>query len=120
MSVKEFIDRVLGKKPNEETRATSTLIAQIQASMAILNEKASALNDNYIEEKNTIAQLFKDVETMVPAKEILGAKFEQDILGYITAVSSACDGVIAGKQGADIEGKLRTLKTAITQRLAMV
>ena len=87
--------------------------------MRLLFEKSGTLNDSWKEEKEQIASLLEEVEHMEDAEGILAAKFEQDILGKITALSSACDSAIAGKPDADVKKALAALLSAVSQRKAV-
>ena len=66
-----------------------------------------------------IARLVDEVEHMEETDGILAAKFEQDILGKITALSSACDCAIAGKKDADVKKALAALLSSVNQRIAV-
>ncbi len=119
MSISKIISTLFNKKEDDEGQKQISLIEQIRLSMNNLVQKTDSLNDSWQEEKASIKAIYEATLTMKPCQEILGSKFEQDILGYITAVSSACDGVIAGKQDVDFKGKLHSLQTSVNQRLVM-
>ncbi|MBO4386624.1 MAG: hypothetical protein J5817_06345, partial [Treponema sp.] len=96
-----------------------TLLEQIVTSMTLLVQKTGTLNDSWAGEKEQIAGLLAEVEQMEDSDDILAAKFEQDILGKITALSSACDCAIAGKKDADVEKALAALASSVNQRKAV-
>ena len=87
--------------------------------MDLFSQKAQTLNDSWTQEKETVDKLCNTVKTFTESQEIIAAKFEQDILGKITAASSACDAAIAGKPDNDFKAQLRSLETSINQRASM-
>lgn len=121
MIVKKIISGLFGKPDGDkdDIPAFPTLLEQIVTSMRLLFEKSGTLNDSWKEEKEQIASLLEEVEHMEDAEGILAAKFEQDILGKITALSSACDSAIAGKPDADVKKALAALLSAVSQRKAV-
>ena len=80
-----------------------TLLEQIITSMDLLAQKASSLNDSWAEEKEKIIETSQEVRHLQKSDGITAAKFEQDILGKITALSSACDSAIAGNKDAEVK-----------------
>ena len=121
MIVQKIISGLFGTTEDDknELSAFPTLLEQIVSSMKLLFLKAGTLNDSWEEEKEQIAKLAKEVEHMEVSDDILAAKFEQDILGKITALSSACDSAIAGKKDADVKKALTALISAVNQREAV-
>ena len=92
-----------------------TLLEQIITSMALLAQKASSLNDSWAEEKEKIIETSQEVRHLQKSDGITAAKFEQDILGKITALSSACDSAIAGNKDAEVKKMLASLLLSIGQ-----
>ena len=121
MIVKKIISGLFGKADDDKSELPSfpTLLEQIVTSMTLLVQKAGTLNDSWAGEKEQIAGLLTEVEQMEDSDDILAAKFEQDILGKITALSSACDCAIAGKKDADVEKALAALASSVNQRKAV-
>ncbi len=121
MIVKKIISGLFGKADDDKSEFPSfpTLLEQIVTSMTLLVQKAGTLNDSWTGEKEQIAGLLAEVEQMEDSDDILAAKFEQDILGKITALSSACDCAIAGKKDADVEKALAALASSVNQRKAV-
>lgn len=87
--------------------------------MDLLVQKTEYLNDSYSKEIDCIKKISEEVKCLTPQDDIASAKFEQDILGKITAVSSACDAVIAGKKEGGIDKALSSLQTSVTSRIGM-
>lgn len=96
-----------------------TLLEQIITSMDLLAQKASSLNDSWAEEKEKIIETSQEVRHLQKSDGITAAKFEQDILGKITALSSACDSAIAGNKDAEVKKMLASLLLSIGQRKAV-
>ena len=88
-------------------------------SMARLVHKAQTLNSSWQKEKDTLQMLMQTISGFVLSDEIASAKMEQDILGKITAVSSACDRAIAGNSDVDLSAQVQSLVTAVNQRKAI-
>ena len=97
----------------------SVLLERINFSMDLLVQKSRNLNSQYEDEKKQIAEIAQTARTIRESSVIFSAKLEQDILGKITAVSSVCDAVLAGRQGKSMKQSVEALKTAISQRLAL-
>lgn len=102
-----------------KSASKSTLVFQINKSVDQLLQKADSLNESWENERIILREIAEEVKKFVPEDDILSAKFEQDILGKITACSSACDGVIAGRQGTDFIPLLQSLQACVKQRAAM-
>lgn len=111
----------LFNKPDADKNKSSfpSLLEQIVTSMDLLNQKAGTMNDSWAEEKNQIKNLSELVAHMESSDDILATKFEQDILGKITALSSSCDSAIAGKKDCDVKKALASLSSSISQRQAV-
>ena len=109
------------RKNAKKTASASgqTLVSQINRSVGQLLQKADSLNESWENERNILKEIANEVKNFVPENDILSAKFEQDILGKITACSSACDRVIAGKQSTDFVPLLQSLQASVKQRAAM-
>jgi len=121
MIVKKIISGLFGKPEDDkdEFPAFPTLLEQIVTSMRLLFQKSGTLNDSWADEKEQISKLLDEVENMEVADGILAAKFEQDILGKITALSSACDSAIAGNKDAEVKKTLASLVSSVNQRSAV-
>ena len=121
MIVQKIISGLFGKSEEYKEALPSfpTLLEQIVSSMKLLLAKSGTMNDSWAEEKEQIARLVDEVEHMEETDGILAAKFEQDILGKITALSSACDCAIAGKKNADVKKALAALLSSVNQRVAV-
>ena len=88
-------------------------------SMALLLNKSQTLNSSWQKEKDCLQEIMQTISTFVLSNEIASAKMEQDILSKITAVSSACDRVIAGSKDVDFSAQVQALATAVNQRKAI-
>ncbi len=109
-----------GLSDAEKNQSTiPTLLEQIITSMDLLAQKASSLNDSWAEEKEKIIETSQEVRHLQKSDGITAAKFEQDILGKITALSSACDSAIAGNKDAEVKKMLASLLLSIGQRKAV-
>lgn len=104
----------------DEKSSGSSLVEQINSQMKLLVEKSGILNDQFESEKNEIASIALEAADLGESKEILAAKLEQDILGRITAVSSACELAIAGKSRENVKKEISALKAKMGQRSALV
>ena len=97
----------------------SGLLDQINFSMDLLVQKSRNLNSQFEDEKKQIAEIADTARTIRDSGVIFSAKLEQDILGKITAVSSVCDAVLAGRPVNNMQQTIESLKAAISQRLAL-
>ena len=104
----------------DEKSSGPSLVEQINSQMKLLVEKSGILNDQFESEKNEIASIALEAADLGESKEILAAKLEQDILGRITAVSSACELAIAGKSRENVKKEISVLKAKMGQRSALV
>ena len=104
----------------DEKSSGPSLVEQINSQMKLLVEKSGILNDQFESEKNEIASFALVAADLGESKEILAAKLEQDILGRITAVSSACELAIAGKSRENVKKEISALKAKMGQRSALV
>lgn len=104
----------------DEKSSGPSLVEQINSQMKLLVEKSGILNDQFESEKNEIASIALEAADLCESKEILAAKLEQDILGRITAVSSACELAIAGKSRENVKKEISALKAKMGQRSALV
>lgn len=116
MSLVSFFERWFAKKKSTTKQKEPSLLSQIGSSMELLLLKAGSLTGNAINEKNRIVALSETAAKLRPLEEIAAVKFEQDILGRITAVSSACDTVLAGKDTDDLNHAIDALAHIIGQR----
>lgn len=122
MSLKDFFKGLFKKSPKSafpKDGSLAPLTQQIASSMELLVQKTEYLGENFSSETESIKKISEQVKTLTPLDDIASAKYEQDILGKITAVSSACNSVIAGKHGANIAKALSSLQAAVTSRLGM-
>lgn len=113
----EFKVYTLRIKANMESSASA--VKQICDLMETLCFKSSSLNSNnedIFQQVNSIMLIVKEIK---PMNDIAAAKFEQDIFCKITAVSSLCDGVIAGNDSADLKKQLSSLEFLLKQRASM-
>lgn len=117
MAVADMIKNIFRKK--EEKPAGPSLIEQINRHMVLLVEKSGNLNDTFELEKAEIASIAEEAASIEESKEILAAKLEQDILGRITAVSSACEQAIAGNARENVKKEISSLKAKMSQRSAL-
>lgn len=117
MRITDFMKRLFQKsgKKNEN----SGLLDRINLSMNLLVQKSQNLNSQFDEEKKQIAELAEEAKKLAGSPEIFSAKLEQDILGNITAVSSACDSVLSGSNESAVKETLASLKTVLAQRMAL-
>ena len=104
----------------DEKSSGPSLVEQINSQMKLLVEKSGILNDQFESEKNEIASIALEAADLGESKEILAAKLEQDILGRITAVSSACELAIAGKSRENVKKEISARKAKMGQRSALV
>ena len=104
----------------DEKSSGPSLVEQINSQMKLLVEKSGILNDQFESEKHEIASIALEAADLGESKEILAAKLEQDILGRITAVSSACELAIAGKSRENVKKEISALKAKMGQRSALV
>lgn len=117
MPVSGFFSSLFAKK--EKKPSGPSLVDQINYQMKLLVEKSGNLNDLYEAEKKSIFNLSQEAAGIQESDEILAAKLEQDILGRITAVSSACELAIAGKQPDAVKREINSLKAKLSQRSAL-
>ncbi len=103
----------------DEKSAGPSLVEQINSQMKLLVAKSGILNDQFESEKKEIASIAEEASALGESKEILAAKLEQDILGRITAVSSACELAIAGKARENVKKEISALKAKMGQRSAL-
>ena len=101
----------------DEKSSGPSLVEQINSQMKLLVEKSGILNDQFESEKNEIASIALEAADLGESKEILAAKLEQDILGRITAVSSACELGLKSQGGG---GRLSTRRRLGEQRRTVV
>lgn len=119
ISLKNFFNGIFGKEKKEEKKsAFPSLVEQIRIQMNLLVEKSGNLNDQFAEEKRDIVLLAGEASFMEQSQEILAAKLEQDILGRITAVSSACDFALSDKENT-VKKEIASLKAKMSQRCAL-
>ena len=97
----------------------SVLLERINFSMDLLVQKSRNLNSQFEDEKQQIADIANTARTIRESSVIFSAKLEQDILGKITAVSSVCDAVLAGRPNKTMKQSIESLKAAVSQRLAL-
>ena len=117
MKITDFMKRVFQKSGKK--KENSGLLDRINLSMNLLVQKSQNLNSQFDEEKNQISELAEEAKKLASSNEIFSAKLEQDILGNITAVSSACDSVLSGSNESAIKETLASLKTVLAQRMAL-
>ncbi|MBQ0040212.1 MAG: hypothetical protein KBS64_07295 [Treponema sp.] len=117
MSFADKIKSIFGKEEAKPSRPS--LVDQINVHMNLLVQKSGILNDQFAKEKADIAAIAAEASALKESKEILAAKLEQDILGRITAVSSACELAIAGKQPENVKKEISSLKAKMSQRSAL-
>lgn len=117
MAINTILKRIFNKK--EEKISSPSLIEEINKHVSLLVEKSKNLNENFEEEKTEILEIAKEAANIKESKEILAAKLEQDILGRITATSSACESGIAGKVNINIKKEISLLKAKLSQRSAL-
>ena len=113
--------RVLPKKVREELVNKIYGIAQSD-NVCVPREALLLIALKYClldEEKKQIAELAEEAKKIGGSPEIFSAKLEQDILGNITAVSSACDSVLSGSNESAVKETLASLKTVLAQRMAL-
>lgn len=111
-----FVKSIFKKSEKEEK--ASSLLDRINASMELLVQKSRNLNEQFSQEKEEIMRIAEDARRIQESGEIFSAKLEQDILGNITAVSSACEAVLSGRSRSAVKESLAPLKAAVAQRLA--
>ena len=118
MALANIMKRIFSKK--EEKPSGPSLVEQINRHMSLLVDKSGNLNDSFESEKAEIAVIAKEAASIEESKEILAAKLEQDILGRVTAVSSACELAIAGKATCEtVKKEIVSLKAKMGQRSAL-
>lgn len=117
MGIAHFVKSIF-KKPEEQKKTSDSLLDRINASMELLVQKSRNLNDQFSEEKEEIMRIAEDARSIRESEEIFSAKLEQDILGNITAVSSACDAALSGRSQCAVKESLLQLKAVVAQRLA--
>ncbi len=110
---------IFGK--DDSKKKEPSLIDQIFSSTSLLEQKSEMLNDSWAEQKGRIKEISAEMRLFTDSNEIAAAKFEQDILGKLTAVSTACDGAISGKQNAKItlDRQLNELVTSVHSRTSI-
>ncbi len=114
-----FFGKKFGKKNKDTNKNSKSLIEQISSSMNLLLLKAGNLNQQFEEEKSLIQKISDDSKKIVPITEILGVKFEQEILVSLTKASFSCDNVLAGSNSKQLKKSLLTLESLIRERLAL-
>lgn len=123
MAFGNLFSRLFRKKSDKRIAVkgniSTSLVERINSSMDLLVMKSVNLNEQWNSERETILKLRDDAKKFVEVDEILAAKFEQDILGSITALSSSCDAALAGKSDADVKKSLAALSSVISQRLSL-
>ncbi len=83
-------------------------------------QKANNLNDQQFEdEKKEITKIAEIAASIKISRKIFSVKLEQEILGHITTVSSACDSLLSGSSETGIKSEISALKAAITQRASL-
>lgn len=118
MTIKDVLTAIIGNSDKNENKQP-TLVEEISNSMQILVQKSDTLNDSWQTEKQILQELEEEVKSISTKNEILSAKFEQDILGQITAVSTSCDRALFDKENSDFSAQVKSLQTLIKQRKAM-
>ncbi|MGN0728993.1 hypothetical protein [Treponema sp.] len=117
MGIANFVKNFFYKSKRKNQK--SGLLDRIHISMELLVQKSENLNSQFNEEKKQIEELALEAGKIVSSDEIFSAKLEQDILGNITAVSSACDSALSGGNNSAVKEALASLKTVISQRIAL-
>nr|WP_318710518.1 hypothetical protein [uncultured Treponema sp.] len=118
MALDNIIKSIFSKK--EEKPSGPSLVEEINRHMTLLVEKSGNLNETFETEKSEIGAIAREAALIKESKEILAAKLEQDILGRITAVSSACELAIAGKATSEtVKKEIVSLKAKMNQRSAL-
>ena len=121
MAIKQIFESLFGKskRQKQNMEQAAVLLQKICSSMGELKNKAAALNDESKKERETIAELNSTVKTIKPSTEITAAKFETDILGKITEVSSAWDTVLSGGNSEGLKKTLSSLEFQVKQRMSL-
>ncbi len=114
-----FFGKKFGKKNNDLNKNSKSLLEQISSSMNLLLLKSGNLNQQFEEEKLLLQKISDDSKKIVPVNEILGAKFEQEILVSLTKTSFACDNVLAGSNSKQLKKTLLNLESLVRERLAL-
>ena len=104
---------------SEEKNNLPSLLSQIQATVGILEQKTSFLKEDHAEEKEALLSVIAECKSFKESEEISAAKFEQDILGKITAVSSSLDAVLAGNENSSLMSNIKLLSHMSGQRKAL-
>lgn len=107
------------EEDTQEDEQAFALIKQIRISMQTLTLKASSLNANYTVEKSQLFSFSEAVDSLSAVEDIAVVKMEQDILAKVTAVSSACDSVLAGGDGTEFKKQIASLEVLIKQRATL-
>ncbi|MFA6938315.1 MAG: hypothetical protein WCQ67_08800 [Treponema sp.] len=98
-----------------ETQMLSA-IKDIRSSMELLILKSSSLSSAYDDEKKKIASISEDARYLSPVENTNAVSLEQNMLGKITALSSACDSIASGSDGSDFKTQLSSLDMLMKQR----
>ncbi len=115
--IKGFFARLFSKEDDKKNMQLAVEAVQnITNALSVLSQKVSTLNDSFNESKQSVASLMAQAQAFIPQNEIAAAKCEQNILGAITACSSACDSVLAGGDVQEFKKQLSALATLVTQR----
>lgn len=115
--IKGFFARLFSKNDDQKNMLLAVEAVQnITNSLVILSQKTGTLNDTFASSKETVRKLIEEAKSFVPQNEIAAAKCEQNILGAITACSSACDSVLAGGDAEEFKKQLSALSVLVTQR----
>ncbi len=96
-----------------------SLLSRINFSMDLLVQKSQNLGEQFAGQKKEIEEIAAEAKKIRQSDEIFSAKLEQDILGNITAVSSACDDMLSGREISAEKNPLASLKTSVSQRRAL-
>ncbi len=118
MTIKDVLTAIIGNSDKNENKQP-TLVEGIYNAMQLLVQKCDTLNDSWHTEKQILQELEEEVKSISTKNEILSAKFEQDILGQITAVSASCDRALFDKENSDFSSQVKSLQTLVKQRKAM-
>ena len=114
MSIVDIFKKIGNKKP--QVPETSPLLEQIKSQMDLMVQRSVALPEAYADQKAKIQKIFDTVKVWKLQQEIASAKYEQDILGRLTAASRAMDTVLAGKENPEFITALDALEHQVGQR----
>lgn len=117
MSIANFVRNMFSGDQKKSTEPT--LLERIISAMAVLETKSELLNSSFDAEKKEIVSLKNEVENIEDSAEIAIAKVETQILGEITAVSSACDLALTGRDNDSLKKTVARLRNTVRQRKDM-